>query len=76
MYFLEYLSSVSIRCLQNLETMNPEGLTDMEVTMPPISMSEDCLHLNIYTPAHAHEGSKLPVSGNPYSDLGVGVSSG
>ncbi|CAO2610295.1 Acylcarnitine hydrolase [Lemmus lemmus] len=48
-------------CLQNLETMNPEGLTDMEVTMPPISMSEDCLHLNIYTPAHAHEGSNLPV---------------
>ncbi|KAH0517877.1 Liver carboxylesterase [Microtus ochrogaster] len=41
--------------------MNPEGLTDMEVTMPPISMSENCLYLNIYTPAHAHEGSNLPV---------------
>nr|XP_048287097.1 liver carboxylesterase-like isoform X2 [Myodes glareolus] len=26
-----------------------------------ISMSEDCLYLNIYTPAHAHEGSNLPV---------------
>ncbi|XP_005403776.1 PREDICTED: cocaine esterase isoform X2 [Chinchilla lanigera] len=27
----------------------------------PISMSEDCLYLNIYTPAHVHEGSRLPV---------------
>nr|XP_048287012.1 liver carboxylesterase-like isoform X2 [Myodes glareolus] len=26
-----------------------------------ISMSEDCLYLNIYTPVHAHEGSNLPV---------------
>ncbi|OBS66116.1 hypothetical protein A6R68_05348 [Neotoma lepida] len=43
-------------CLQNLEMMKSEG-----VTLPPISMSEDCLHLNIYTPAHAHEGSNLPV---------------
>ncbi|KAM5262850.1 pyrethroid hydrolase Ces2e-like [Ctenodactylus gundi] len=25
------------------------------------SMSEDCLHLNIYTPAHANKGSNLPV---------------
>lgn len=30
--------------------------------MPTISMSEDCLYLNIYTPVHAHEGSNLPVS--------------
>ncbi|XP_076427708.1 acylcarnitine hydrolase-like isoform X2 [Peromyscus maniculatus bairdii] len=41
--------------------MNAEGLKDMKLTLPPISMSEDCLHLNIYTPAHAHEGSNLPV---------------
>uniref|UniRef100_A0A8C8VUB8 Carboxylic ester hydrolase n=1 Tax=Peromyscus maniculatus bairdii TaxID=230844 RepID=A0A8C8VUB8_PERMB len=34
---------------------------DMNMTVPPISMSEDCLHLNIYTPAHAHEGSNMPV---------------
>uniref|UniRef100_A0A8C8UQ91 Carboxylesterase type B domain-containing protein n=1 Tax=Peromyscus maniculatus bairdii TaxID=230844 RepID=A0A8C8UQ91_PERMB len=33
----------------------------MNPSMPPISTSEDCLYLNIYTPAHAHEGSNLPV---------------
>nr|XP_048286075.1 liver carboxylesterase-like isoform X2 [Myodes glareolus] len=32
----------------------------MNLIMPPMSMSEDCLYLNIYTPAHAHEGSNLP----------------
>ncbi|XP_052584944.1 acylcarnitine hydrolase-like isoform X2 [Peromyscus californicus insignis] len=48
-------------CLQSLEMMNVEAMEDMNVTLPPISMSEDCLHLNIYTPAHAHEGSNLPV---------------
>ncbi|XP_076428128.1 acylcarnitine hydrolase-like isoform X2 [Peromyscus maniculatus bairdii] len=41
--------------------MNIEGRVDMKQILPPISMSEDCLHLNIYTPAHAHEGSNLPV---------------
>ncbi|XP_035317401.1 acylcarnitine hydrolase-like isoform X2 [Cricetulus griseus] len=48
-------------CLQNLEMMNGEGLKDMKLTLPPLTMSEDCLHLNIYAPAHAHEGSNLPV---------------
>ena len=33
----------------------------MNLILPPISMSEDCLYLNIYVPAHAHEGSNLPV---------------
>ncbi|XP_059120195.1 acylcarnitine hydrolase-like isoform X3 [Peromyscus eremicus] len=51
-------------CLQSLEMMNVEGMKDMKVTLPPISMSEDCLHLNIYTPAHAHEGSNLPTVAN------------
>ncbi|XP_059120173.1 acylcarnitine hydrolase-like isoform X2 [Peromyscus eremicus] len=48
-------------CLQNFDMTNAEGLKDMKLTLPPISMSEDCLHLNIYTPAHAQEGSNLPV---------------
>ncbi|XP_049999637.1 liver carboxylesterase-like isoform X1 [Alexandromys fortis] len=34
---------------------------EMNLIVPPTSMSEDCLYLNIYTPAHAHEGSNLPV---------------
>ncbi|XP_038168411.1 acylcarnitine hydrolase-like isoform X1 [Arvicola amphibius] len=54
-------TSHSAICLQSLEMMNPEGLKDRKLTMAPISMSEDCLYLNIYTPAHAHEGSNLPV---------------
>ncbi|XP_038168430.1 acylcarnitine hydrolase-like isoform X1 [Arvicola amphibius] len=48
-------------CLQNLEMMNSLGLKDMNLPLPAFSMSEDCLYLNIYTPAHAHEGSNLPV---------------
>ncbi|XP_035297330.1 acylcarnitine hydrolase-like isoform X4 [Cricetulus griseus] len=51
-------------CLQNLEMMNGEGLKDMKLTLPPLTMSEDCLHLNIYAPAHAHEGSNLPTVAN------------
>ncbi|XP_034378061.1 acylcarnitine hydrolase-like [Arvicanthis niloticus] len=48
-------------CLQNLDVMNMEGLKEIKLKLPPLSMSEDCLYLNIYTPAHAHEGSNLPV---------------
>uniref|UniRef100_A0A8C8UFA2 Acylcarnitine hydrolase-like n=1 Tax=Peromyscus maniculatus bairdii TaxID=230844 RepID=A0A8C8UFA2_PERMB len=51
-------------CLQSLEMMNVEAMEDMNMTVPPISMSEDCLHLNIYTPAHAHEGSNMPTVAN------------
>ncbi|XP_059120175.1 acylcarnitine hydrolase-like isoform X4 [Peromyscus eremicus] len=51
-------------CLQNFDMTNAEGLKDMKLTLPPISMSEDCLHLNIYTPAHAQEGSNLPTVAN------------
>ena len=42
--------------------MSSEGVKEMQLTMIPISMSEDCLYLNIYTPVHAQEGSNLPVS--------------
>ncbi|XP_027261570.1 acylcarnitine hydrolase [Cricetulus griseus] len=48
-------------CLQNVDMMNSESLKNLKMTPPPIPMSEDCLHLNIYAPAHAHEGSNLPV---------------
>uniref|UniRef100_A0A8D2E2E5 Carboxylesterase type B domain-containing protein n=1 Tax=Sciurus vulgaris TaxID=55149 RepID=A0A8D2E2E5_SCIVU len=33
----------------------------LNLTLPLIPMSEDCLYLSIYTPAHAREGSNLPV---------------
>ncbi|XP_052584883.1 acylcarnitine hydrolase-like isoform X4 [Peromyscus californicus insignis] len=57
-------TSYPATCLQNFDMMNAEGLKDKKLTLPPISMSEDCLHLNIYTPAHAHEGSNLPTVAN------------
>ncbi|XP_059120208.1 liver carboxylesterase-like isoform X2 [Peromyscus eremicus] len=47
-------------CLQN-NIMALVGAKEMNLIMPSIPMSEDCLYLNIYTPAHAHEGSNLPV---------------
>ncbi|XP_028635131.1 pyrethroid hydrolase Ces2a-like isoform X2 [Grammomys surdaster] len=47
-------------CLQT-DMMNLEIRKEMKLNIPLISMSEDCLYLNIYTPAHAHEGSNLPV---------------
>ncbi|KAM6177443.1 pyrethroid hydrolase Ces2e-like [Erethizon dorsatum] len=48
-------------CLQNADIMNAEGLKQVNLTLPPVPMSEDCLYLNIYTPGPAHEGSSLPV---------------
>nr|XP_034378066.1 pyrethroid hydrolase Ces2e isoform X3 [Arvicanthis niloticus] len=48
-------------CLQNDYLMGSENLKMMKWILPPISMSEDCLYLNIYAPAHAREGSNLPV---------------
>uniref|UniRef100_A0A8C6MP11 Carboxylic ester hydrolase n=1 Tax=Mus spicilegus TaxID=10103 RepID=A0A8C6MP11_MUSSI len=48
-------------CLQNDNLMGSEDLKMMNLILPPISVSEDCLYLNIYVPAHAHEGSNLPV---------------
>ncbi|GAB1293539.1 Pyrethroid hydrolase Ces2a [Apodemus speciosus] len=49
-----------LQCLQ-IDMMNLEGVKEMELNSLPIPMSEDCLYLNIYTPAHAQEGSNLPV---------------
>ncbi|XP_047385989.1 cocaine esterase-like isoform X1 [Sciurus carolinensis] len=48
-------------CLQDTKAMNTQSLKLLNLTLPSIPMSEDCLFLSIYTPAHAHEGSNLPV---------------
>ncbi|EHB11076.1 Carboxylesterase 2 [Heterocephalus glaber] len=48
-------------CLQNSYRMNISPVNVLNLTIPPIPKSEDCLYLNIHTPAHAHEGSNLPV---------------
>ncbi|XP_023565019.1 cocaine esterase-like isoform X2 [Octodon degus] len=48
-------------CLQDITAMNAQALKLLNLTMPPIPVSEDCLYLNIYTPAHVHEGSNLSV---------------
>ncbi|XP_021075976.1 acylcarnitine hydrolase-like isoform X2 [Mus pahari] len=47
-------------CLQDIDGLNSENLK-IKMNRSPVSMSEDCLYLSIYTPAHAHEGSNLPV---------------
>uniref|UniRef100_A0A8C0T1Q6 Carboxylic ester hydrolase n=1 Tax=Canis lupus familiaris TaxID=9615 RepID=A0A8C0T1Q6_CANLF len=49
-------------CVQNITTANAVALKLLNMTLPLTSMSEDCLYLSIYTPAHASEGSNLPVS--------------
>nr|XP_025867229.1 cocaine esterase isoform X2 [Vulpes vulpes] len=48
-------------CVQNITTANAVALKLLNTTLPLTSMSEDCLYLSIYTPAHASEGSNLPV---------------
>ncbi|XP_057609735.1 pyrethroid hydrolase Ces2e-like isoform X2 [Chionomys nivalis] len=54
-------TSYPAMCPQNDDMMNSGVLKMIKHFMPPIPMSEDCLYLNIYTPAHAREGSNLPV---------------
>ncbi|KAG3257103.1 cocaine esterase-like [Ictidomys tridecemlineatus] len=48
-------------CLQNADALNLEALNLGSTNLPPIPVSEDCLYLSIYAPAHAREGSNLPV---------------
>ncbi|XP_069860951.1 pyrethroid hydrolase Ces2e-like [Dipodomys merriami] len=58
-------TSYPAMCLQNLDMMNIGEMSNLttlpSLTTLPISMSEDCLYLNIYSPASAQEGSNLPV---------------
>ncbi|XP_059118602.1 acylcarnitine hydrolase-like isoform X2 [Peromyscus eremicus] len=48
-------------CLQNITVMNSVAKIMFKGSPPLLSMSEDCLYLNIYSPVHASEGSNLPV---------------
>ncbi|XP_032342239.1 carboxylesterase 5A isoform X2 [Camelus ferus] len=47
-------------CLQNSEWLFSDQHI-LKVHYPTFRVSEDCLYLNIYAPAHADAGSKLPV---------------
>ncbi|XP_040838504.1 cocaine esterase-like isoform X4 [Ochotona curzoniae] len=47
-------------CPQDLAVMEKD-VVDTTLTLMSMPMSEDCLYLSIYVPAHAREGSKLPV---------------
>nr|XP_048287092.1 liver carboxylesterase-like isoform X1 [Myodes glareolus] len=47
-------------CLQT-DIMTSQFSKERKMSVPLLSMSEDCLYLNIYTPVHAKEDSNLPV---------------
>ncbi|XP_007946166.1 carboxylesterase 5A [Orycteropus afer afer] len=47
-------------CLQSREWLVSDQRL-LKVRYPQFGVSEDCLYLNIYAPAHAAEGSNLPV---------------
>ncbi|XP_004583974.2 cocaine esterase-like isoform X3 [Ochotona princeps] len=48
-------------CLQDVAVMSALMENLFDIRLPPSPTSEDCLYLNVYTPAHAREGSNLPV---------------
>ncbi|XP_075392990.1 cocaine esterase [Tenrec ecaudatus] len=51
----------SAMCLQDTEGMSKLVKYILNISLPITHTSEDCLYLNIYTPAHAQEGANLPV---------------
>ncbi|KAM6223768.1 cocaine esterase-like [Rhynchocyon petersi] len=55
-------TSYPAMCLQDTDASVAIVKTLFNDTILPFTdMSEDCLYLNVYTPAHSHEGSNLPV---------------
>lgn len=54
------------RCIQD-----PDVLVNVSQTMSlqytPPEVSEDCLYLNVYAPAEAQRGDKLPVGVTMYT---------
>nr|XP_003471978.2 pyrethroid hydrolase Ces2e-like [Cavia porcellus] len=53
-------TSYPAKCLQN-DIMNSGALMLFTQNLRAIPVSEDCLYLNIYTPAYANKSSNLPV---------------
>ncbi|EHB07339.1 Carboxylesterase 2 [Heterocephalus glaber] len=49
-------TSYPAMCLQDADIMKM-----FNMTAPSVPVAEDCLYLNIYTPAHVHDESRLPV---------------
>ncbi|XP_067396190.1 cocaine esterase-like isoform X2 [Emydura macquarii macquarii] len=47
-------------CLQSMEWIKTMT-TMLKAECPPLTVSEDCLYLNVYTPAHSDKKAKLPV---------------
>ncbi|XP_069505173.1 fatty acyl-CoA hydrolase precursor, medium chain-like [Ambystoma mexicanum] len=47
-------------CLQSAQMADKAGET-LKMKFPKLPASEDCLYLNLYSPANADENSKLPV---------------
>lgn len=58
--------TLSLICLLFRCIQDPELVVNVSKTMSlefiPPAISEDCLYLNVYTPAEATKGNKLPVS--------------
>ncbi|XP_006863700.1 PREDICTED: cocaine esterase [Chrysochloris asiatica] len=54
-------TSYPVMCLQDIAAMKFVVQIQLNMTLPFTHISEDCLYLNVYTPAHTHEGSNLPV---------------